>query len=114
MSPRRWRDSVVPANETEAQESQTPARGYGKDPSTTVMQEKTELASSNLEKWLAIYSVAITERKGGTRILHYAVPSSTSNNDIEFNPVVAAVTTLSAEGESSSHIRSKSPDTRAW
>lgn len=84
MSPRRWRDGVAAASDVERDEAQTPARGmnavlclafsstdslvssgYGKDRRDSVWSEKVDKAAAGLQKWLAIYSVNVTELKGG-------------------------------------------------
>ncbi|KAG8950572.1 hypothetical protein FRC04_007391 [Tulasnella sp. 424] len=93
MSPRRWRDSVVAASDVEEEEAQTPAKGYGKDQRDSVWSEKVDKAAAGLQKWLAIYSMNVTELKG------------------DFKPVIAPVVmTNSVEiGNTASHIRSPQP-----
>ncbi|KAG9045001.1 hypothetical protein FS837_007191 [Tulasnella sp. UAMH 9824] len=93
MSPRRWRDGVAAASDVERDEAQTPARGYGKDRRDSVWSEKVDKAAAGLQKWLAIYSVNVTELKG------------------DFKPVIAPVVMTNAveTGNTASHIRSPQP-----
>ncbi|KAG8908999.1 hypothetical protein FRB99_000102 [Tulasnella sp. 403] len=91
MGPLRWREAIVPASEVEVQETQTPVKGYGKDARDNVFSEKANTAVFALQKWLAIYSLNVTESKG------------------DFKPVISSAITFSANGELSSQIRSSCP-----
>ncbi|KAG8983033.1 hypothetical protein FRB90_006360 [Tulasnella sp. 427] len=93
MSPRRWKENVVAASDLEREESQIPARGYGKDRRDSVWSEKVDKAAAGLQKWVAIYSMNVTELKG------------------DFKPVIAPVvmTNVVESGNTGAHIRSPQP-----
>ncbi|KAG8931084.1 hypothetical protein FRC02_003259 [Tulasnella sp. 418] len=86
---RRWKVKLGPANDTEQEEASRAAIGYGKD--TSVWVEKVDTTILALQKWVAVYSINVTD---------------VDNN---FKPVIAPITTLTADGESTSNVNSPMP-----
>ena len=98
MSSKNFSARIVPRNDVEVQESQSPIQGtfeshlrkskghvctlgYGRNEGASLFDEKVDVAFSDLQRWLATYCVNVTEIKGSS----YSTVRSAMGLDLRYN-----------------------------